>query len=66
MKPILKISAVLILFVLLLESCSKKWLVPEPLSSLTPENSYIDVAGFEALLITMRKNLKAEAYGNNN
>src|SRR5690554_1413748 len=48
---------------LVLGSCSKEWLEPEPLSFFAPENVYLDEAGFESLLITMRKNLKAEYYG---
>src|SRR5690606_9716940 len=44
-------------------SCSDNWLEPEPLSFFAPENVYVDEAGFESLLITMRKNLKREHYG---
>lgn len=48
---------------LILVSCSD-YLDPQPLSSLTPENTYIDQEGFEALLVTMRKNLNSETTGN--
>lgn len=51
-------------FVLLsLLSCSEDWLKPKPLSFFAPENVYVDKAGFESLLITMRKDLKNENTG---
>lgn len=46
-----------------LNSCTDNWLAPDPLSTLTPENVYVDEDGFESLLVTMRKNLKDEHYG---
>lgn len=52
------------LFVLLsLASCKEEWLKPKPLSFFAPENVYVDKAGFESLLITMRKDLKNENTG---
>ncbi|MGV3504675.1 MAG: RagB/SusD family nutrient uptake outer membrane protein [Adhaeribacter sp.] len=53
----------LLLTLLLPVSCSKEWLEPEPLSFFAPSNVYVDEAGFESLLVTMRKSLKAEFYG---
>lgn len=55
----------LILFALLLSqtACDKDWLKPEPLSFFSPENVFVDKAGMEALLITMRKDLKNESTG---
>lgn len=47
-------------------SCSSSWLDPDPLSFYTPENTYVDQAGFEALLITMRKNLNYDFSGERN
>jgi hypothetical protein len=44
-------------------SCSQEWLEPEPLSFFAPQNVYVDEEGFESLLVTMRKSLKAEYYG---
>jgi len=44
-------------------SCSEEWLEPRPLSFYAPENVYIDQAGFEALIITMSKDVKSEHYG---
>lgn len=58
--PILLISFTLLLT---LSSCDKDWLKPKPLSFFSPENVYTDKAGFEALLITMRKDLKNESTG---
>ncbi len=53
------------LFALLLtqSSCDNEWLKPKPLSFFSPENVYVDKAGFESLLITMRKDLKNENTG---
>ncbi|WP_372933720.1 RagB/SusD family nutrient uptake outer membrane protein [Mariniphaga sediminis] len=45
-------------------SCSEEWLEPKPKSFFSPENVYVDKAGFESLLITMRKDLKREHTGN--
>ena len=55
----------LIAFVLLISqsACDKDWLKPEPLSFFSPENVFVDKAGMEALLITMRKDLKNESTG---
>jgi len=63
MKRILKVPLILISFLLFMPSCSKEWLEPEPLSFLTPENVYVNKAGFEALLVTMRKDLKKQNSG---
>lgn len=65
MKRSIHISLAL-LFVLAISACNKSWLKPDPLSILTPQNVYVDKAGFESLLITMRKNLKKEMYENRN
>jgi len=46
MKRIIKIPMALILVSLLQVSCNKSWLKPEPLSTLTPENVYVNEAGF--------------------
>ncbi|WP_353719305.1 RagB/SusD family nutrient uptake outer membrane protein [Dyadobacter sp. 676] len=61
----MKIFRYLTLFVLLLgqSACDKNWLKPEPLSFFSPENVFVDKAGMEALLITMRKDLKNESTG---
>lgn len=48
---------------LVLLSCSKSWLKPEPLSFFAPENLLVDKKGYEAFLITLRKNLRNTFYG---
>ena len=40
------------LMILLVVSCDKEWLEPEPLSFFSPENVLVDAAGFESLLVT--------------
>lgn len=47
-------------------SCNSSWLGPDPLSFYTPENTYVDQAGFEAILVTMRKNLSYDFAGERN
>src|SRR5687768_15419121 len=47
----------------LLSGCSKEWLKPEPLSFYAPENLLVDKKGYEAFMITLRKNLRNTAYG---
>lgn len=47
----------------MLFSCSKDWLKPEPLSFFAPENLLIDKKGYEAFMITLRKNLRNSFYG---
>lgn len=66
MKQIKKIPLILTILLLLQTSCSKDWLKPDPLSSFAPENIYINEAGFEALLVTLRKDLSYDFTGNRN
>ncbi len=48
----------------LISSCEDdNWLQIKPKSFFTPENVYVNKAGFESALITMRKQLKAENTG---
>ena len=63
MKPIIRTPLALVLLIVLLSSCTKDWLAPKPYDFFTPENVYVDRAGFESILITMRKNLKTENTG---
>lgn len=63
MKNIIKNSLIWILIVISI-SCSEDFLKPEPLSFFAPENIYVDKAGFEALLVNMRKSLVSESTGN--
>jgi hypothetical protein len=65
MKLKINLTLVLTAFLLLIHtSCSEEWLKPDPLSFLAPENVFVDEAGFEALLVTLRKNLHYETTGN--
>ncbi|QRR04134.1 RagB/SusD family nutrient uptake outer membrane protein [Dyadobacter sandarakinus] len=61
-RPLLTIP-VLLLLLLASVSCDKDWLKPQPLSFFSPENVFTDKAGYESLLITMRKDLKNENTG---
>ena len=63
MKVIFKYSLICVLF-FGTYSCSEDFLKPEPLSFFAPENIYVDKAGFEALLVNMRKALVSEVTGN--
>ena len=46
-----------------LAACSDSWLEPKPLSFYTPENSYIDAAGFYSALTTCERNMRHEYFG---
>ncbi|MEX0774054.1 MAG: RagB/SusD family nutrient uptake outer membrane protein [Balneolales bacterium] len=63
MKRIIKYPIFLTILFLSLTSCSENFLQPEPLSFFAPENVYTDKAGFEAQLVTLRKNLTGEHSG---
>jgi starch-binding outer membrane protein, SusD/RagB family len=63
MKRLLHIFPVLFVLLITQSACDKSWLKPEPLSFFSPENVFIDRAGLESLLITMRKDLKNENTG---
>ena len=43
--------------------CSEDWLEPKPLSFYTPENSYVDAAGFYSALTTCERNMRHEFFG---
>lgn len=49
-------------FLILQVSCEEEFLVPKPLSFFTPENVFVDNAGFEAALVTIRKDLKTQEF----
>ncbi len=48
---------------LLFGGCSDSWLEPKPLSMYTPENSYVDAAGFYSALTTCERNMRHEFFG---
>ncbi len=53
----------LIIIVLFFISCSEDWLKPDPLSFYTPENVFVDAAGFEAALVRCKKEMNSENHG---
>ncbi|MCX6335774.1 MAG: RagB/SusD family nutrient uptake outer membrane protein [Bacteroidetes bacterium] len=55
--------AIILICVMSLESCKQDWLTPKPLSIYSPENTYVDIAGFKAGLAGCALNLRAEFYG---
>jgi hypothetical protein len=63
MKQIIKIIGVFT-FLFCTQSCKKDFLKPKPLSFFAPENVYVNKAGFEAGLVTVRANLLNDFYGN--
>lgn len=60
---LISLSAILVMLMMVLESCKKDWLKPKPLSIFSPENTLIDVVGFNAALNGCARNLKNEWYG---
>lgn len=55
--------AFLILSGVITSSCSDTFLQPDPKSFLTPHNTLVDRAGFEAVLLSSRRGLGTEYYG---
>jgi len=43
-------------------SCKENWLDPKPLSFFTPENTFVNEAGFKSALASCAANLKGEWY----
>ena len=63
MKQNIKIPIVGLFLLLVLFSCDDEFLKVKPKSFFTPENVYIDKAGFESALIAMKMDLRAEHTG---
>lgn len=63
MKRIHIIPWILTVCLLFQISCSEDFLKPEPLSFMSPDNIYINKAGFESALVSMRKNLTLDSHG---
>ncbi|MDB4584422.1 RagB/SusD family nutrient uptake outer membrane protein, partial [Draconibacterium sp.] len=63
MKRIKILPLILTVLIIMLVSCSEDWLKPDPLSFFTPENVFIDEAGFEAALVRCKKEMNAENHG---
>lgn len=60
MKRYIKLAFVLPLLFLVMAACNEDFLEPKPLSFFTTENVFVDRAGYEAVLVTMRKDLTRE------
>ena len=60
---LLSLSIIIVISMMVLESCKKSWLEPKPLSIFSPENTLIDVVGFNAALNGCARNLRDEWYG---
>ena len=66
MHKIYKTAILFLLFgagTMVFNSCKKSWLEPKPLSFYSPENTLVDVAGFNAALAGCALNLRNEYYG---
>lgn len=63
MKNVTAILSVSIVLIFFSSACSDNFLSPDPKSFFTPEAVYVDEAGFEALLVTMRSDLRNEHFG---
>lgn len=63
MKRIKIIPNIVMIALLILISCSKEWLKPDPLSFFAPENIYTNEEGFESGLVRCRKEMSAENHG---
>jgi tetratricopeptide (TPR) repeat protein len=57
------LTFLLTIFLLLQFSCSEEFLKPELLSYMAPDNIYVNKAGFESALVSMRKNLTLDSHG---
>lgn len=49
----------------MLVACSDDFLTVKPLSIYTPQSTFVDASGFEGVLVTLRKNLRPDFYGDN-
>ena len=58
----MKYLTVLVLVLLVSQSCQKDWLKPKPLSFFSPENTLIDEPGFNAALAAIARNVRQEWY----
>jgi hypothetical protein len=61
-NKIMKYLTVLVLVLLVSQSCQKDWLKPKPLSFFSPENTLIDEPGFNAALAAIARNVRQEWY----
>ncbi|WP_436416405.1 RagB/SusD family nutrient uptake outer membrane protein [Petrimonas sp.] len=57
------ICIIIVGLLLMVSSCEDSWLTPKPLSFYTPENTYVDAAGFYSALTTCERNMRHEYFG---
>ncbi|MGM0582842.1 MAG: RagB/SusD family nutrient uptake outer membrane protein, partial [Bacteroidota bacterium] len=60
-----KNNFLIIILLMLITACGESWLEMKPLSINTPENIYVNKQGMESVLLSLRKNLRADFYGGN-
>lgn len=62
MKKILSLT-VIVIVTLSLQSCSKDWLKPRPLSFFSPENTYVNEEGLYAAVTACERNMRHAYFG---
>src|SRR6187397_812085 len=60
---LLSLSTIIVIGMMVSESCKKDWLTPKPLSFFSPENTLVDVVGFNSALNGCARNMRDEWYG---
>ena len=55
--------SVVVIATITMTGCKKDWLKPEPLSIYSPENTLVDVAGFNSALAACNRLMRSEWYG---
>lgn len=66
MNKILKLAfllSVVVITTMTMTGCKKDWLKPEPLSIYSPENTLVDINGFNAALAGCNRLMRSEWYG---
>jgi len=66
MNKIFKLAfllSVITISTMVLNGCKKDWLTPKPESIYSPENTLVDIPGFNAALVACSGNLRNEWYG---
>ena len=56
---------ILIIYLMMITACDESWLETQPLSINTADNIYVNKAGMESVLLSLRKDLRVEFYGGN-
>ena len=56
-------ASILLLIFLYMSACNDSWLEPKPLSFYTPENTYVDIDGFEAAIFACETVMSEEYNG---